>query len=350
MLPPNTTAINYKYDALGRRVERSKASGTWTRYGYDGLEVLRDVNSDGSTVEYVNGDELDDHLWQRKSDGTTHYFLTDHQGSTRGLTDANGTATASYSYDTFGNGFSSSLTRFGYTGREHDGETGLLYYRARWYDPGQGRFVSEDPIGFAGGDNFYGYVGNNPLNATDPSGLQANPKIKLPPAPRPSGPGKVIQGPWGKPSSTWGRLGRWGGLAAILMMAVIQSADNVDHPEDQPASNSSPASKDDPCNNFYGKGSGEAYYRGGSNMTPRPADMKIKDGLVQPTHGLSVHQDPLHVAGFGGAFLIVDLPEGLMIIQRGRDPLHHEIVPKEPMTPEEYADKLKQVKLRKKSC
>ena len=49
--------------------------------------------------------------------------------------------------------------------------TGLYYVRARWYDPHLGRFVSEDPIGLAGGLNVYAYVGNSPLNGTDPSGL-----------------------------------------------------------------------------------------------------------------------------------------------------------------------------------
>lgn len=59
-----------------------------------------------------------------------------------------------------------------YTGRENDG-TGLYYYRARYYDPVLKRFISEDPIGLAGGENFYGYVGGNPISFTDPFGLQA---------------------------------------------------------------------------------------------------------------------------------------------------------------------------------
>jgi RHS repeat-associated protein len=59
-----------------------------------------------------------------------------------------------------------------YTGREYDPETGLYYYRARYYDPATGRFLQQDPIGFASGDvNLYGYVGNNPINFIDPSGL-----------------------------------------------------------------------------------------------------------------------------------------------------------------------------------
>src|SRR4030095_1176890 len=64
-----------------------------------------------------------------------------------------------------------NLTRYTYTGREFDSDTGLYYYRARWYDPQVGRFISEDPIGLAGGINQFAYVGNNPQNGTDPSGL-----------------------------------------------------------------------------------------------------------------------------------------------------------------------------------
>lgn len=65
----------------------------------------------------------------------------------------------------------SASTRYTYTGREADAEVGLMYYRARWYDPQLGRFLSEDPIGLDGGMNMYSYVGNNPINFNDPSGL-----------------------------------------------------------------------------------------------------------------------------------------------------------------------------------
>ena len=60
---------------------------------------------------------------------------------------------------------------FQYTGREFDAETGLRYYRARYYEPGIGRFISEDPLGFSAGINFYEYVFNAPTNLIDPSGL-----------------------------------------------------------------------------------------------------------------------------------------------------------------------------------
>jgi RHS repeat-associated protein len=79
-------------------------------------------------------------------------------------------------YDNFGNILSQTNAaagdRFTFTGREFDAETGLYYYRARYYDPILGRFLSQDPLGLAAGDaNFYRYVGNSPLNATDPFGL-----------------------------------------------------------------------------------------------------------------------------------------------------------------------------------
>ncbi len=69
-------------------------------------------------------------------------------------------------------------TIFGYTGRDFDSDTGLQYNRARWYDPQTGRWLSQDPIGFAAGDaNLYRYVGNGSTNATDPSGLWEEPKL-----------------------------------------------------------------------------------------------------------------------------------------------------------------------------
>jgi RHS repeat-associated protein len=74
-------------------------------------------------------------------------------------------------YDAYGNSAGSAKTRYGFTGRERDSLTGLMYYRARFYDPQLGRFISEDPIGLAGGINSFAYVHNNPQNGTDPSGL-----------------------------------------------------------------------------------------------------------------------------------------------------------------------------------
>ena len=88
------------------------------------------------------------------------------------MTNSLGVAVSQINYDSFGNpSTGANLTRYTYTGREFDSDTGLYYYRARWYDPKVGRFISEDPIGFGGGINQFAYVGNNPQNAKDPTGL-----------------------------------------------------------------------------------------------------------------------------------------------------------------------------------
>src|SRR5207247_11056899 len=102
---------------------------------------------------------------------TALYYETDHLGSTAALTNDKGHVVDEVTYDAFGNGTGSKETPYNYTGRERDPLTGLLFYRARWYDPQIGRFISEDPIGLSGGINQFAYVGNSPQNATDPSGL-----------------------------------------------------------------------------------------------------------------------------------------------------------------------------------
>jgi RHS repeat-associated protein len=114
----------------------------------------------------------------RRIDGTsTSNFLTDALGSSVALSDATGTTQTEYTYDPFeatSSSGTSSANPSQYAGRENDG-TGLYYYRARYYNPGLGRFISEDPIGFASGTNFYVYANDNPLSFIDPSGLCSDP-------------------------------------------------------------------------------------------------------------------------------------------------------------------------------
>lgn len=87
------------------------------------------------------------------------------------LADASGAVISSLAYDSYGNVISGTpLTRYTYTGRELDTATGLIYYRARWYDPQQGRFTSEDPFGLSAGISLSSYVRNNPTRSTDPMG------------------------------------------------------------------------------------------------------------------------------------------------------------------------------------
>ena len=165
--------VRYRYDALGRRVERNLNSGKdRTKYTLDGLDVLVD-NDDGTLTKYLNGPGIDNKL-RAETGSAVNYFLADHLGSTNGLADASGNVTSTASYDSFGNKTGNLATRYQFTGREYDNFSGQYFYRARFYDSGLGRFTSEDPIGFAGGDiNLYGYVWNNPLHFTDPSGKAA---------------------------------------------------------------------------------------------------------------------------------------------------------------------------------
>nr|WP_202863427.1 RHS repeat-associated core domain-containing protein [Xanthomonas campestris] len=101
------------------------------------------------------------------------YYLTDNLGSTRALTNAEGAVVRRYDYTPYGQAQAtggSSDNPYQYTGRELD-KSGLQYYRARYYSPEMGRFISEDSYGFAGGDaNFYAYTLGNPVSFNDPSG------------------------------------------------------------------------------------------------------------------------------------------------------------------------------------
>ena len=106
--------------------------------------------------------------------GQSYYIQADHQGSVIRVTDGAGMVVNSYEYDAYGQRLAATEgveITYGDTGREYDGESGLMHYRSRTYDPATGRFLQTDPLGFAVGDlNLYRYVFNDPGNATDPSG------------------------------------------------------------------------------------------------------------------------------------------------------------------------------------
>jgi RHS repeat-associated protein/uncharacterized repeat protein (TIGR01451 family) len=171
---PGGKTVTYGYDPLGRLASRT-VNGSTTRFLYSGGDVILDIASDGALVDYLNGPGIDDKLRQTSGSTGPLYFLQDHLGSTIGLSDSTGSVTERERYEVFGFGSGSAFTRYGYTGRELDADTGLLYYRARWYDPQQARFLAEDPAGLAGGSaNGYIYTNGDPLNARDPSGQVIN--------------------------------------------------------------------------------------------------------------------------------------------------------------------------------
>lgn len=171
----------YVYDALNRRIaEQVDADGagagspvtTWTVF--DGENPYADFNGAGSLqTRYLYSLAVDEILGRTDSSGDTYWYMTDGLGSVRDIFDEWGSSAYHTGYDSFGSKISTTGTgdRFGFTGREHDAALNLYYYRARFYDPATGRFLSKDPIGFEAGDtNLYRYVGNGPQNAVDPSG------------------------------------------------------------------------------------------------------------------------------------------------------------------------------------
>jgi RHS repeat-associated protein len=141
---------------------------------YDGANVVAELDAAGNTVaHYAQGPGIDQALAMLR-DGLVSYYHSDGLGSITSLTNPAGANLVTYAYDAFGNMTDSGgnfVNPYRYTGREWDGETGLYYYRARYYDPSIGRFISEDPIHFNGGINFYRYADNAPTNWTDASGL-----------------------------------------------------------------------------------------------------------------------------------------------------------------------------------
>lgn len=159
------------YDGLGRR--RGKTiSGNTTSFLYDEGDLVQELTSSGTTTANLLTGGVD-HTFTRTDGGGTSILLTDALGSTVALADATGAVQTQYTFEPFGATTASGTTSMNamqFTGRENDG-TGLYAYRARFVSPALQRFVSEDPIGFAGGDvNLYAYVGNQPTMWRDPTG------------------------------------------------------------------------------------------------------------------------------------------------------------------------------------
>jgi RHS repeat-associated protein len=171
-LPGSGGTVSFKYDPFGRRIEKILPSAT-RLFVYDGASLVEATDGSGSEVaSYTQGPNIDEHLGMSRGTSVS-YYEQDGLGSVTSLTSSSGSLAQTYTYDSFGNqtASSGSLTNFfRYAGREFDTETGLYYNRARYFNPATGRFLSPDPIGFAGGIDFYQYAINNPVAYTDSFG------------------------------------------------------------------------------------------------------------------------------------------------------------------------------------
>jgi RHS repeat-associated protein len=171
-LPGSGGTVTFKYDPLGRRIEKS-STATTSVFAYDGDNLIEEANSSGAVVaRYTQTQNIDEPLAMLRS-STTSYYEADGLGSNTSLSNGSCSLAENYTFDSFGKQTASSglLTNpFQYTCRTLDFETGLYYYRARYYDPSNGKFLSEDPDQFDGGVNFYAYVDNGPADWTDSDG------------------------------------------------------------------------------------------------------------------------------------------------------------------------------------
>lgn len=161
-------SASYLYDPSDRQLQKD-FDGTKTRFIYDGLQRIAeyDGTSDALNTRFVYATGLDEPVVEVTSAGTKSYFHRDQLGSIVARTDNSGAVTNRYEYGPYGESAALSGTTFGFTGQRYDAESGLYFYKSRFYSPAIGRFLQPDIIGYSGGLNLYEYVGNDPVNFVD---------------------------------------------------------------------------------------------------------------------------------------------------------------------------------------
>ena len=190
-----TTVATYRYDALGRRVEKDVEEGVFERYVYAGLETIATYGASNAwKQDFVFGQGIDQILMleqadvldadedENTSETTRSFYHRNALGSVMAITEMDEDVAVSYRYDPYG---AVTITRGGqtqqtdplgqhwtFTARFYDEESGLYYYRARDYSPTSGRFVERDPLAYLPGPCLYEYVRSHPTCQTDPLGLE----------------------------------------------------------------------------------------------------------------------------------------------------------------------------------
>lgn len=184
----------YQYDALSRRVKKiadpalGPPTPTETRYFYDAARIVEEQDTGGTTLAtYVYGNYVDEMLTMNRA-GQNFYYHQNSLWSVEAVTDSAANVVERYAYDAYGlptifNGAGAAVAPnpwgtphsdignpWMFTGRQLDEETGIYFYRARYYDPVKGRFIQRDPLGYMEGMNLYEYVRGRPTFYVDPFG------------------------------------------------------------------------------------------------------------------------------------------------------------------------------------
>jgi RHS repeat-associated protein len=219
-----TTTHTYGSDGLRRRTVQGNNT---TDFLLDGQSVVRTVVNSTVDRTFLHGPRGPE--YERVGNNAPVWYLYDGLGSVLGTVNSNGALAQTRKYDVYGavrasTGGSGTKHKFvGAFSHPSEDETGLIYMRARWYDPVTGRFASEDPA--ADGNNWYAYVGNNPTNLVDPSGKVAG-YISLG-----MGSGLAVGlGTFSIGASAQALMGGFGGLALIIALyfAVAAIAGGLD--------------------------------------------------------------------------------------------------------------------------
>ena len=174
------TVIHYLYDGMGRRVGKEKNGTLVAGYLYAGSRIVAETDATGQVAErfvYVTRVNVPDYMvtYSGGSATGTYRIVYNQVGSVREVIDATtGVVAQQIDYDVWGNitnDTNPGFQPFAFAGGLYDSDTDLVHFGARDYDPETGRWISRDPILFAGGDpNLYRYGVDNPVNFIDPSG------------------------------------------------------------------------------------------------------------------------------------------------------------------------------------
>jgi RHS repeat-associated protein len=148
-------------------------------FHYHGGEFIETQSASGATRRYVHGPGIDEPLVWYEGAGTNdrRYLHADERGSIVAVSDNSGNVIGINKYDEYGVPAATNIGSFGYTGQVWLPELGLWHYKERMYDPRLGRFLQPDPIGYDDGMNMYAYVGGDPVNFTDSTGLSVDVRV-----------------------------------------------------------------------------------------------------------------------------------------------------------------------------